>query len=93
MAEMRLLLKRCQIPCSGRLLTTRPPSPTYLPQTLDGLLRAHAAAAGPYFAGEQYSLAEAAATPVVQRAAAVLPAHRGIDFWQLLQEAGLDRWA
>jgi hypothetical protein len=69
----------------------RTPPPARKPQTLDGLLRVHGADAGPYFAGQQYSLAEVAATPLVQRALPVLSAHRGIDFWQLLHDASLDR--
>ena len=59
---------------------------------LDELLRTHGSAGGDFFAGEQFGLPEVAAVPILQRTLVALPAHRGIDVWQLIGDAGLDRW-
>lgn len=74
--------------------TNRCPAPLpLLPQALDGLLLAHGSSqGGDYFAGGHYTLAEVVATTLLQRAVLVLPAHRGIDVWQLIRDAKLDRW-
>ncbi|EFN58225.1 hypothetical protein CHLNCDRAFT_142109 [Chlorella variabilis] len=61
-------------------------------EALDGLLLAHGSSqGGDYFAGGHYTLAEVVATTLLQRAVLVLPAHRGIDVWQLIRDAKLDR--
>jgi glutathione S-transferase len=64
---------------------------------VDACLRMHGSEeGGAFFLGEKFSIADLSTVPFLQRMIVCMPVFRGIDMWEVMKEAKLDRlvkWA